>query len=62
MQEQKKEFSLKWKNNVWEGYSDSFDILKAFGSPTQGRSFLIKKNWEENRMKKFYGEMWRNTV
>lgn len=39
----RKEFSLKWKNNLWGGYSESIGILFLFWSSKKGRRVLMKK-------------------
>ena len=35
-------------------------ICLCFGPSREGRTFLIKKKWADNRMRKFYSEMWGN--
>ena len=32
-------------------------ICLCFGPSREGRTFLIKKKWADNRMRKFYSEM-----
>ena len=62
MWRKRKEFSSKWRNNVWGGCSEYIEILLVFGFPKEGRWVLMKKKRGDNRMKKFYSEMWGNTV
>ena len=56
---QKREFSLKPKNNLWGGFLECIEILFMFW-----RVFgvLMKKKWGGNRKKRFYSEMQGNNV
>ena len=58
----RKEFSSKRRNKVWGGYSESIEMLLVFGFPKECRRVLMKKKRGDNRIKKFYSEMCRNTV
>ena len=41
-----------------EAIQNLLTSCKSFGSSKQGRRVLIKENWGDNRIKKFYSEMW----
>ena len=55
---QKRKFSLRRKNKMWGGFSESTEILLSLESVWR---VLVKEKWGGNR-KRFYSEIWRNVA